>query len=80
MLSLIWVQLGSFNGQNRVDDDVFYSCHEVLLNLDPKFTELFIKVILKSFKSKGISILMLSVIITIFLKTVIGEMDIIVFI
>jgi len=52
----------------------------VILNLDPKFTEFLIKVVLESFKSKGISVFVLSIIISIFLKAVIGEMDIVVFI
>jgi hypothetical protein len=67
VLAFIWIQLGSFNRQDSVDNHVLNTSHKVLFNLDAILSEEFIKVILKLLKSESIAVFMFAIVVTIFL-------------
>ena len=80
MLSLVGIQLDSFDRHDSVYDDVFDACHEMLFNFDSMLPKLLIQVLLKALKAQGVSVFMLAIIISIFLKAVISQMNIVILI
>lgn len=50
----------------------------MLLDLDAILAKLFVQIILEFFKSKGISVLMLTIVITILLKAVVGKVHVVI--